>query len=75
MLDAFGLKFILISHFVFKKKLCCVWHKIHYVHFSILVFVLLQGGHKPGKQGKPGKLREFEKLSKSQGNSGKFELL
>ena len=25
-----------------------------------------QGGHKPGKHGKPGKLREFEKLSKSQ---------
>ena len=28
---------------------------------------LQQGGHKPGKHGKPGKLREFEKLSKSQG--------
>ena len=27
----------------------------------------MQGGHKPGKHGKPGKLREFEKLSKSQG--------
>ena len=27
-----------------------------------------QGGHKPGKHGKPGKLKEFEKLSKSQGN-------
>ena len=30
-----------------------------------------QGGHKPGKHGKPGKLREVEKLSKSgktQGN-------
>ena len=27
----------------------------------------LQGGHKPGKHGKPGKLREFEKLSNSQG--------
>ena len=27
----------------------------------------VQGGHKPGKRGKPGKLREFEKLSKSQG--------
>ena len=26
-----------------------------------------QGGHKPGKHGKPGKLREFEKLSLSQG--------
>ena len=26
-----------------------------------------QGGHKPGKHEKPGKLREFEKLSKSQG--------
>ena len=23
---------------------------------------LIQGGHKPGKLGKPGKLREFEKL-------------
>ena len=33
-------------------------------------FVLLerkQGGHKPVKHGKPGKLSEFEKLSKSQG--------
>ena len=29
---------------------------------------ILHGGHKPGKHGKPGKLREFEKLSKSQGN-------
>ena len=28
---------------------------------------LIQGSHKPGKHGKPGKLREFEKLSKSQG--------
>ena len=28
---------------------------------------LFQGGHIPGKYGKPGKLREFEKLSKSQG--------
>ena len=26
-----------------------------------------QGGHKPEKHGKPGKLMEFEKLSKSQG--------
>ena len=26
-----------------------------------------QGGHKPGKHGKPGKLREFKKLSTSQG--------
>ena len=26
-----------------------------------------QGGHNPGKHGKPGKLIEFEKLSKSQG--------
>ena len=25
----------------------------------------IQGGHKAGKHGKPGKLREFEKLSKS----------
>ena len=32
-----------------------------------------QGGHRPRKHGKPGKLREFEKWSKSQGNSGKFE--
>ena len=29
---------------------------------------MYQGGHKPGKHGKPGKLREFENLSKSQGN-------
>ena len=28
---------------------------------------MLQGGHKPDKHGKPGKLREFDKLSKSQG--------
>ena len=28
---------------------------------------LEQGGHKPGKHGKPGKLRESEKLSKSLG--------
>ena len=28
---------------------------------------LVQSGHKPEKHGKPGKLREFEKLSKSQG--------
>ena len=27
----------------------------------------IQGGHNPGKHGKPGKLRKFEKLSKSQG--------
>ena len=27
---------------------------------------LHQGGHKPGKHGKPGKLREFEKLSNFQ---------
>ena len=26
-----------------------------------------QGGHEPGKHGKSGKLREFEKLSESQG--------
>ena len=26
-----------------------------------------QGGHKPGKHGKPGKFRAFEKLSESQG--------
>ena len=28
---------------------------------------LMQGGHRPGKRGKTGKLRKFEKLSKSQG--------
>ena len=27
----------------------------------------VQSGHKPGRHGKPGNLREFEKLSKSQG--------
>ena len=32
-------------------------------------FMSEQGGHKPGK------LRELEKLSKFQGNSGKFEFL
>ena len=35
-------------------------------------YVVLQGGHKPGKHGKPGKLKEFEKLSKSQGRLGEF---
>ena len=33
---------------------------------------MIQGGHKPGKHGKPGKLRKFEKLSESPGNSRKF---
>ena len=33
-----------------------------------------QGGHKPGKHGKPGKLREFEKLSKSQESQGNLNL-
>ena len=32
-----------------------------------LLNLLNQGGHKPGKHGKPGKRREIEKLSKSQG--------
>ena len=36
-----------------------VFYKRNAFHF--------QGGHKPGKHGKPRKLREFEKLSKSQG--------
>ena len=31
-----------------------------------------QGDHKPGKHGKHGKLREFEKLSKSQGKLGEI---
>ena len=31
------------------------------------IFVKFQGGHKPGKHGKPGELRKFEKLSNSQG--------
>ena len=44
-------------------------------NFSFNFRYVFQGGHKPGKHGKPGKLREFEKLSKCQGNSGKFELL
>ena len=35
----------------------------------------IQGGHKPGKQGKPEKLRKFEKLSKSQGKLREIELL
>ena len=30
------------------------------------------GRHKPGKHGKPEKLREFEKLSKSRGNLNFF---
>ena len=34
---------------------------------SICVKLDRQGGHKPGKHGKPGKRWEFEKLSKSQG--------
>ena len=37
--------------------------------------IQLQGGHKPGKHEKPGKLRKFEKLLKSRENSGKFEFL
>ena len=41
--------------------------------------LIFQGGRKPGKHGKPRKVREFGKLSKSQGNlreiSGKFEFL
>ena len=34
---------------------------------SCLYCFVGRGGHKPGKHGKPGKLREFEKLLKSQG--------
>ena len=37
--------------------------------------MLNQGGHKPGKHEKPGKLREFEKLSKSQGKLREFQKL
>ena len=33
----------------------------------VIKIIITQGGHRPGKHGKPGKLREFEKLSKSQG--------
>ena len=36
-------------------------------HNAYLTLNIKQGGHKPGKHGKPGKLREFEKLLKSQG--------
>ena len=32
-----------------------------------IVTEMVQGGHKPGKHGKPRKLREFEQLSKSLG--------
>ena len=39
---------------------------------SPFVSILVQGGHKPGKHGKPGKLRELEKLSKSQGKLREF---
>ena len=39
-----------------------------YYEFPVKGEELVQGGHKPGKHGKPGKLKEFEKLSKSQGN-------
>ena len=46
---------------------------IHPPH-GVLLFVIgasrhinQWGGHKPGKHGKPGKLREFEQLLKSQG--------
>ena len=42
---------------------------------NLEVLFNFQGGHKLGKHGKPGKLSEFEKLSKSQGNSGKSEFL
>ena len=34
----------------------------------------IQGGHKPGKHGKPGKLREFENCQNLRENSGKSEL-
>ena len=37
--------------------------------FTLSARYVIQGGHKPGK------LREFEELSKSQKNSGKFEFL
>ena len=40
---------------------------IHILEFLFIASSQNQGGHKPGKHGKPGKLREFEKLSKSQG--------
>ena len=33
----------------------------------VIPFIFHQGCYKPGKHGKPGKLREFEKLSKSKG--------
>ena len=46
-----------------------VWNVVLMLY---LLNVLLQGGHKPGKHGKPGKLREFEKLSKSQGKLRKI---
>ena len=36
-------------------------------NIQILETSNLQGGHKPGKHGKPGIIREFEKLFKSQG--------
>ena len=32
--------------------------------------IIEQGGHKPGKHGKPGKLKECEKLLKSQKTQG-----
>ena len=35
---------------------------------AYLTLNIKQGGHRPGKHGKPGKLREFEKFLKSQGN-------
>ena len=48
--------------------------KKRFGHYAILKNLSLKsprsvwtGNHKPGKHGKHGKLREFEKLSKSQG--------
>ena len=37
------------------------------IEYSFVFNKCLQGDHKPGQHGKPRKLREFEKLSKSQG--------
>ena len=48
---------------------------MHYQNFySLIIYsglgisAITQGGHNPGKHGKPEKLMESEKLSKSQGN-------
>ena len=70
------LNMCVFQHFIYQLILYCLLHclllwLINYFS-SVPLFrtpgIQNQGGHEPGKHGKPGRLREFEKLSKSQGN-------